>query len=132
LDAAIALGIDHGGWCPRGRLAEDGTIPSAYVLTETVSPQYHVRTESNVIDSDATLILYRAPMTGGTALTQRMAAKHQRACLALDLNQHVSPAVVQAWITDGQFETLNVAGPRESTEPGIGQTARALLLQVLG
>jgi len=57
LDAAIGLGIPHGGWCPRGRLAEDGPIPARYVLSETDSPEYWLRTEQNVSDSDATLIL---------------------------------------------------------------------------
>jgi len=35
LDAAMALGIPVGGWCPRGRRAEDGPIPAIYPLTET-------------------------------------------------------------------------------------------------
>jgi hypothetical protein len=30
LDVALALGIPHGGWCPKGRKAEDGTIPGSY------------------------------------------------------------------------------------------------------
>ena len=51
LDTAIALGLDHGGWCPRGRLAEDGTIAALYQLRETDSPLYAARTEQNVIDS---------------------------------------------------------------------------------
>lgn len=69
LDVAMQLSIEHGGWCPRGRLAEDGTIPSRYDLRETRSAKYHVRTERNVVDSDATLILYRKSLTGGTLLT---------------------------------------------------------------
>ena len=73
LDAAIALGIPHGGWCPRGRLAEDGRIPWRYNLTETDSPHYAVRTERNVLDSDATLILCRGTPSGGTELTLRLA-----------------------------------------------------------
>ena len=58
LNAAIALGIEHGGWCPAGRVSEDGTIPSRYEMTETDSADYPTRTQQNVIDSDATLILY--------------------------------------------------------------------------
>ena len=57
LEAAIALGIPHGGWCPLGRSAEDGVIPARYQLQETDSPQYAVRTEWNVRDADGTLIL---------------------------------------------------------------------------
>jgi predicted Rossmann-fold nucleotide-binding protein len=58
LDVAIACGIPHGGWCPRGRISEAGPIPAHYQLTETDSFKYWVRTERNVIDSDATLILF--------------------------------------------------------------------------
>ena len=32
LDFAIAHRIPHGGWCPRGRKAEDGTIDPRYNL----------------------------------------------------------------------------------------------------
>ncbi len=72
LDVAIAIGIAHGGWCPAGRLSEDGSIPSRYELRETDSHEYPVRTEQNVIDSDATLILYEGRLKGGTLLTQRI------------------------------------------------------------
>ena len=78
LDAAIALGVPHGGWCPHGRLAEDGIIPARYQLRQTDSPEYHVRTEKNVQDSDATLILYRGEMKGGTKLTWQLAERHAK------------------------------------------------------
>jgi hypothetical protein len=29
LDVALELGLPCGGWCPRGRKAEDGNIPAA-------------------------------------------------------------------------------------------------------
>lgn len=132
LDAAICLGIDHGGWCPLGRVAEDGPISKRYALTETTSTQYHIRTQRNVVDSDATLILHRGEITGGTALTLRITQRHRRPCLEINLDDHVTPEVVQSWIRDGQFEALNIAGPRESTELGIGELAHAFLLQVLG
>ena len=44
LDAAMACGMSHGGWCPRGRLAEDGPIPAHYQLRETRSAKYYIRT----------------------------------------------------------------------------------------
>src|SRR4030042_6079458 len=76
LDVAIALGISHGGWCPRGRLAEDGRIPDRYQLRETDYREYAVRTEQNVVDSDATLILCSGVLSGGTELTLRLAERH--------------------------------------------------------
>jgi hypothetical protein len=126
LDAAIALGIEHGGWCPRGRLAEDGLIPAKYRLTETESPDYPVRTERNVLDSDGTLILYRDRMMGGTELTLRLARRHGKPCLTVSLDEDTE-GEVRRWMADQQIEILNVAGPRESSAPGITGQARRFL-----
>ena len=57
LDVGLAWGLPIGGWCPRGRTAEDGPIPARYPLRETESAKYDVRTRRNVRDSDGTLIL---------------------------------------------------------------------------
>jgi len=123
LDAAIALSIPHGGWCPQGRLAEDGRIPDGYELSETDSPEYRVRTEQNVIDSDATLILCRGRPSGGTELTLRLAEQHGRPCLVLDLDQPPQPEEVRRWLQDHRVEVLNIAGPRETQSPGIAAQA---------
>ena len=131
LDAAIALGIPHGGWCPRGRLAEDGTIPARYELTETDSPEYHVRTEKNVLDSDATLILYRGELRGGTKLTRQLAERHAKPCLVVDLDHPTDLDEIRQWILRSQVAKLNVAGPRESQSPGISAQAEELLRRLL-
>ncbi|MHC4177623.1 MAG: putative molybdenum carrier protein [Planctomycetota bacterium] len=123
LDAAIALGIPHGGWCPLGRLAEDGRIPDRYELRETESPEYSVRTERNVIDSDATLILCRGRPSGGTELTLRLAERHGRPHLVLDLDQAAQPEQLRRWLQQQRVKVLNVAGPRESQSPGIAAEA---------
>jgi len=131
LDAAIELSIPHGGWCPRGRLAEDGAIAPRYQLSETESSDYSERTERNVIDSDATLIVARGPLTGGTLLTERLARRHGRACLVLDLDGVADVDAARAWLAECDVQTLNIAGPRESTSPGIYVAARALLAEIL-
>jgi hypothetical protein len=131
LDTAIALRIDHGGWCPRGRLAEDGRIADRYQLAETASSEYWVRTEQNVIDSEGTLILYRRALSGGTELTHRLAIKHSRPHLLVDLETQPDPAEARQWIRANGISVLNVAGPRESTAPGIAQQSRRFLEQVL-
>src|SRR3954447_14624932 len=69
LDVALALGIPCGGWCPRGRGAEDGLIPERYPLVETPAADASQRTRWNVRDSDGTLILAWGEPTGGTLLT---------------------------------------------------------------
>lgn len=130
LEVAIALGLEHGGWCPAGRLSEDGTIPSRYDLRETESDEYPVRTEQNVVDSDATLILYESEVKGGTRLTRNYCRRHQRPhCVALIEPSTVSQ--VQMWLQQQKPTILNVAGPRESTYPGIFDRALTLMLQIL-
>lgn len=119
LEVALELGIEHGGWCPRGRLAEDGPIPLQFNLVETASPLYHVRTERNVIDSDGTLIVHCGKLTGGTLLTRRLASAHRRPHWEFDLDGRLMPATILSWLTNERIAVLNVAGPRESTRPGI-------------
>lgn len=127
LDFAIANQIEHGGWCPRGRLAEDGPIPEFYRLEETESSEYRVRTERNVVDSDGTLLLYRFRLSGGTLLTHRFAKQHQRPVCRVRLDRSNPWLPVMEWLQDNDIQVLNVAGPRESSNPGIGdETRRAL------
>jgi hypothetical protein len=130
LDAAIALGVDHGGWCPRGRLAEDGPIPADYHLVETESAEYPVRTERNVVDSDGTLILFRGRLVGGTELTRRLALRHRRPCCLVDLDQTEGLQRIRSWLAENRIQILNVAGPRESTSPGIRSAAERFLKDV--
>lgn len=129
LDAAIKLGIPHGGWCPLGRIAEDGTIPEKYQLQETPSVDYPVRTEQNVIDSQGTLILYRHRLFGGTELTRRLCQKHRRPVISVDLNADNDRDVqrVRQWLQDHEIRVLNLAGPRESSSPGIAWDTRRFL-----
>jgi hypothetical protein len=131
LDAAIALQIEHGGWCPRGRLAEDGIIPAVYLLQETEASEYAVRTERNVIDSDGTLVLYKERLQRGTLLTYRLAQKHQRPVMRVRLDRSVDIESIQKWLRAHFIRVLNVAGPRDSTHPGIAQEAAQLLKRIL-
>lgn len=130
LEAAIALGIPHGGWCPRGRLAEDGTIPDRYDLTEHASPRYKDRTLQNVLDSDATLILYCDTLRGGTRLTQRYAVEAGKPLLTLQIDDAWSTESVRRWLYQTQPLTLNIAGPRESNFPGVQVLSREAVLRI--
>jgi len=132
LDAAIELGIEHGGHCPSGRRAEDGRIPERFRLVETESSDYAVRTERNVLEADATLLVTRGTPTGGSALTAALARKHERTFLHLDLDGGGDPvAAVREWLGARRIDCLNVAGPRESSSPGIAQEVRTLLVRAL-
>jgi putative molybdenum carrier protein len=132
LEVALRLAIPCGGWCPRGRRAEDGTIPARYPLAETPDARYPQRTAWNVRDSDATLVIHAGPPRGGTALTLRVARRHGKPTLSVDLDDHPDAAAVAGWIARSGIRVLNVAGPRESESPGIGDRAARLLEAVLG
>ena len=131
LDAAIELGLEHGGWCPQGRRAEDGPIPPRYQLRETQSPKYPVRTKQNVIDSDATLLIYRGRLHSGTELTYRFVLQYAKPFLLVDLEAPLDRAGLLAWIAGEHVESLNVAGPRESSAPGIERETREFLTRCL-
>lgn len=131
LDVALELGLAHGGWCPRGRRAEGGTVPLRYALQETPSSRYEQRTRWNVRDSDGTLILTRGPLTGGTALTARAADAAGRPLLIVDLLEAEDPSLARDWVARQSIRTLNVAGPRESGSPGIGAAAASFLRALL-
>ena len=127
LDFALALEIPVGGWCPRGRRAEDGPIPEFYPLCETPSSNYRQRTQWNVRDSDGTLILCRNRPTGGTLLTCRIAATLGMHLHLVDLTRETNPGTAWNWIRENQIQVLNVAGPRSSENVGIYHQALTFL-----
>ena len=130
LDVALVLGISCGGWCPRGRLAEDGPIPSRYPLYEAPSGDYAVRTEWNVRDADGTIALTKGEPENGTRLTVEIAKRHQKPCLLIDLRNPPDPRVVARWARAHHIRTLNVAGPRASTVPSAYDDATGFLVKL--
>jgi hypothetical protein len=132
LDVALEFGVPCGGWCPRGRRAEDGPIDHRYPLQATPWDGYPQRTEWNVRDSQGTLVLTRGAPDRGTALTVELADRYKKPCLVLDLNERHDPADVRAWAERQGVRVLNVAGPRESSQPGIHEDAVAFLREVFG
>lgn len=134
LDVALSLGLACGGWVPRGRRAEDGRLPDRYPMRETATAAYPQRTRLNVRDSDATLVLARGEPSGGTAFTLACADQLDRPCMLVDLTRpdlEQAAAIVREWLLDEEVGVLNVAGPRESTAPGIAAEAAAFLRAVL-
>ena len=122
LDFAIDHGFEQGGWCPQGRLAEDGRIEEKYQLREMESTAYEDRTRQNVIDSDATLIVVRDyRLRGGTALTRDVAIKMDRPVVVVCEadGAAVSASRVAAFVKRHGVKILNVAGPRETEAPGL-------------
>ncbi len=130
LDAALEFEITCGGWCPKGRRAEDGIIPAFYPLQETSSSAYPMRTEMNVQDSDGTLILAQGSLSGGTFLTLKLARKHHKPYILVDLLQKADFSFIREWCRKNQVKILNIAGPRESEAPGIYHRAFSFLREL--
>jgi hypothetical protein len=114
LDVAKELNLERGGWCPKGRVAEDGCIPDEYPLQETETADYAERTKLNVRDSDGTLILTVGPPIGGTAYTIACAQELEKPYLVVDLLYSRQSDEARRWLDALQLSVLNVAGPRQS------------------
>lgn len=132
LDAAISAGMDYGGWLPKGRNSEDGTVPLKYdKMKELTRGGYPTRTEQNVIDSDGTVIFTFGRPSGGSALTREFAVKHGKPWLHIDLERNNPPSTIQHWTSKWDIKTLNVAGSRESTSPGIYKSVYDILIALI-
>lgn len=130
LDVALAAEIPCGGWCPAGRRAEDGAVPARYPLRETGEYSYEIRTRRNIQDSDGTLIISTQPLTGGTALTRKLARELDKPLLIVEPTGLFLSELIEQWLKDHKIRVLNVAGPRESTSPGIARQTRDILHQL--
>lgn len=128
-DWAITNQISHGGWCPRGRLAEDGAIPNFYQMQETVSTEYVVRTERNVSESDGTVIFtIGKTLTGGSKDTATIATRLKKPWMHISKADSIDPPEeLRLFIKAHQIKVLNVAGTRASKEPLIGDFVKATL-----
>lgn len=131
LDAALELGIPIGGWCPRGRKSEDGTIPDKYPLIETPKSYSLQRTEWNIRDSDATLILNIGELEGGTKRTLEIVQNISKPVMIIQLEQKQSVKKAISWLSMNRVEILNIAGPRSSKRPSVYQQAFLICLELL-
>lgn len=134
LDFALKKGVEAGGWVPKGRIAEDGIIASVYLnLEETNTENYRVRTELNVRDSDATLILSQRDLIGGTALTKELALKYQKPHLHIDFRLKSTENAIfetKQWLRMNDCRILNIAGHRASEDSEIYQITYEFLTKL--
>ena len=120
LDAALEMKFPVGGYCPAGRIAEDGAIASIYPLTE-IEGGYPERTLMNIQESDATLIFHKCELEGGTKLTAKFCEDEEKAFLLIDIatvSQNAALGLIMSFLTP-DIEVLNIAGPRQSKCPEI-------------
>lgn len=134
LDAALECGVDAGGWCPQGRLAEDGAIPQKYPLIELPDSDYQQRTKQNVLDSDGTVIIYFRYPTGGTEQTIRFCVEEKMPYLLIDAEETAvekASEKISIFIGEKSVSVLNVAGPRASGEPKAYEYTKKVITKVL-
>lgn len=133
LDAALDAGFGCGGWCPQGRLAEDGPIPARYVMAE-LTGGYEKRTLKNVLDSDGTAILYFGMLEGGTLQTKENCVAHGKPVELIDASRATpaeAAARIVSFIAKNGISVLNVAGPRASKQPAAHEYARETMTLVI-
>lgn len=154
LDAGIDAGVPIGGWAPAGWRADGGAVPDRFraCMSEHSSSGYEGRTLQNILDGDATLIVSFGPISGGSRATLTQAILRGKMIAQLVLGSEyggenrglwfrggeavgalADPAdvVILDWIREHDIGVLNVAGPRERKEPGIGSAVRELMGKVL-
>jgi len=133
LDFALKYHIPCGGWCPKGRIAEDGAIDLKYPLKETITSKYEQRTKKNVEDSDATLIIIQNTSDKGTLLTKLLAKDKNKPILEVNLSGDIRTLINQfkIWVNDNNITRLNIAGPRESSSQGIYKSALSFLEELI-
>jgi Circularly permutated YpsA SLOG family len=120
LEAALDQAFPCGGWCPEGRMAEDGVIPERYPLEE-LAGGYEERTLRNVLDSDGTAILHAGALEGGTLHTKRRCQEYRKPCKVIDaelLAPEQAASELSNFVKSSKITILNVAGPRASKWPG--------------
>lgn len=135
LKAALAAGCEIWGWCPKGRRAEDGSIPEIFPMKETPSSDYPQRTEWNVRDSDGTVIFaWGSQISPGCKLTIKMCRKYKKPFILIEAKSYTELEIAEAltlWLQDHSIGVLNVAGSRESKAAGIeGKVERAINLTI--
>ena len=134
LDFAIANNISYGGWLPKGRKTEDGTLDLRYHLQEMPTTDYPKRTEKNVLDADGTVIVSHGFLTGGSALTKELAKQHKKPWIHIDLKELTikdASERLTGWLKSHEIKVLNVAGPRARKDPEIYEATLCLLEDIV-
>ena len=134
LDAALESGVDAGGWCPKGRMSEDGAIPEKYPVQVLKDAGYRQRTKKNVTDSDGTVIIYFGYPTGGTELTISFCIKEHKPYALIDAEEFTIESAstkILSFINKHSISTLNVAGPRAGGESRAYDYTKNVMLRVV-
>lgn len=137
-DAAKALRIFTGGEMPRHFRTERGYSPhfkEFFGVTESYSAEYPPRTVKNVKQSDGTLIIGNVT-SRGSQLTIKLCTNLRKPYFPIPfpLVEYPLKAYVnefQDWLQRENIRVLNVAGNRESKNPGIFKFTSDFLVEAL-
>jgi hypothetical protein len=113
LDIAIKLGIAHGGWTPKGRITETGTLPERFKLEEMSSENYSECIKQNVMDATGTLILSYGRLIGDLDSARKATLRYGRQMLGVDLDQMddiKAALLLKDWIHLYRIEVMFVIG----------------------
>ena len=130
LDVAIKMGFSHGGWIPKGRMTQAGTLPEKYRLKEMPTDNYYECIEENIKDSKGTLIISYGKLTGDSDYARKMTLKHKRQLLGIDLNQTIAfeaASLIKDWIQLRHIDVLYVMGPSPDIHPDAGKHAAGMV-----
>jgi hypothetical protein len=134
LDAAIAAGVAHGGWIPKGCKTEDGPLPGKYRLKVTGTASLPKAAEKNVLDAHGALVITRGKLNGYSELTRQLAKMHGFPCFQIDIAQDLPAEAARkakAWVGRNKIRVLHVAGPQESKSPGIHDIAFDIVSKII-
>jgi len=122
--------LETGGWAPPNFMTERGpdynleeyNLKAWELISDSPNKLlmgYLERTEANVRDSDATVIIASNFESKGSVATLRYIKKHKKPHFMVDFNNPPNYDDLKNFIEDNNVNTLNVAGNRESLCPGI-------------
>ena len=134
IDAAISLKFPYGGWVPKGRRTESGPLDVKYIAQEMPTKGYPPRTRKNVIDSDGTVIFTHGSLTGGSALTRKIAIDEKKPWLHCDMSLLTVDEAAKnllSWIETKQVNVLNVAGRSGSQDAKIYDVVFGVIGQLI-
>jgi len=140
LYAAEELGIQTGGTMPKFFRTETGQCPDLakrFHLQEHITTSYIDRTLQNILNSDMTLLFSNGKSTGSLA-TEKLCARFQKRIYRVFWENGVYKYSGQEEQLIHGFnlylrhvKILNVAGNRESVNPGIFNACKDFLIQAL-
>jgi hypothetical protein len=130
LDIAIKLRIPHGGCTPKGLITKTDKLPKKYMLKEMPTDNYSECIKQNVIDSMGTLIISYGSLTGDLDYARKIALRHKRQMLSIDLNQMdgaKGALLLNDWIHLYRIDVLHVIGADAEVNPNVRNQTKHII-----